>query len=261
MTRSKSNCRAAEATSTRSVRSPASSRAGATTRRVGRCSERGSLSHGAIAKGLRAALGQGRFRTGFGLYDSENWEAAKVNATTLADRCVKYTGVECAVVDSAWMIGTNLWAPVPHFHNGVFQIHAWPRILAGFDIVAGVSDSWGAEAFEPDYPDALRAELARTLARENDFDKAARIASEIVNPDRRARSLTELASLQVERGRARDARATLVQAVAAAEEIPEGFPDVPASFRLESHESATVQDRAIRFARIAQVLGELLRYE
>ena len=121
---------------------------------------------------------------------------------------------------------------------------------------------WAPKSFTPDYPDALRAALARKLAHRNDFDNAVRIASEIANPNRRAELLTELASLQMKRGLVREARATLVRASAAAEELPEDFPEAPSSLWSEpSDPPPTVQDRAIRFAEIAQVLGELLPYE
>ena len=146
-------------------------------------------------------------------------------ASDLVDRCRKLIGDDCAYFYTNWTIGMELSKP------------------------------------KPDYPDALRAKLAWRLAREKDFDKAVHVASGIVNPDRRAESLTELALLQVKLGMVRFVRATLVRAVAAAEEIPEDFPDAPTLFSLVPHDTVNVQDRAIRFARIAQVLGELLPHE
>ena len=180
-------------------------------------------------------------------------------ASGLVDMCRKLTGEECIDVYPDWTIGRKPWADPPYFENAATKICGVTPAHLG--ILTAVPAAWSLTAPKPDYPDALRAELAWKLAREKDFDKAVHIASGIVNPNRRAESLTELALLQIKRGMVRDARATLVRAVAAVDEIPENFPDVPALFWLDPHDPVNVQDRAIRFARIAQVLGELLPHE
>ena len=141
----------------------------------------------------------------------------------------------------------------------IVKVHAGPppRFTVSYQ---GVS-SWSPPANGFEYPDALRARLARQLAEENRFDDAIRVASRIFDLNRRAEVLTELASRQVENRLPRAARATLAQAFTAAEDIPEAFPDALLHSWSPTTEPATIQDRAIRFAGIARVLAELLPYE
>ena len=208
------------------------------------------------------ALGQGLPATEFGIVDpASSWFAVPGKTSEPVDVCWKIVGQSCAVVYPGWWTGTDPWTGSPYVDYGMFRKRGVTLIGLGNGWLAPAS--WGLTRFAPDYdhPDALRAELARKLARGNDFESAVDIASGIASPNRRSASYTELAALQLGHGLMRDARATLVRAVSAAMEIPEGFPDARASFWIESPVAGTIQDRAIRFARIAQVLGRLLPHE
>ena len=214
-----------------------------------------------------AALVEGEPLTAFGAAPTCASESKWVLPATADEsrrvRCSESAAGEAIVVFRDGKAGTDSQKTSPRRLRDVVKVRA--TFPAAFGVARIEPTPWSSSfrpgAVAPGHGDELRARFARQLAREYDFDYAVRFSSEIVDPDERARVLTELASLQVRHGFVRDARATLEQAFAAAREIPDILAGADSPSRFQETKRATIQDRAIRFAEIARVLAELLPHE
>ena len=205
--------------------------------------------HHLVTDGLKVGCGTSR-------------EFSSLNGAALNKAVLAELGIDCTDIDPERIIAVMPW-PESHSIDGA-KISKCGIIPAfGFmSVIPALAAARSPAEATPGYPDELRADLSSKLAREKDLDNALHIASGIVNPNLRAESLTELALVRIKLGKVREARATLVGAVAAAEDIPEDFPAPDLGFAWsDPKDSLNLQDRAIRLAGIAQVLAEMLPYE
>ena len=223
------------------------------------------LQHGTIWKDEQLVeLGRRKIESGaLVVWEASEWKRNPPAAVVddLGKWCSECFEENCVAAYTNTMTGRHFMKSSPRSSGGALKLGA--TLPATFLSAPTGSAPWNAAAVDPGYADALRAELARKLVQEIDVDlnNAVRIASGIADPNRRAEEVTELASLQVKYHRFRDARATLARASAAVNDIPEDLSDAEAWPWPRTKGRATIQDRAIRFARIAQVLAEMLPYE